>query len=125
MLEIYTDPVRLGYFLAIRELIGEGHDQFVDDMFSVNDGRLLVVSRPSLADVVAIDLTTGEIVWRFAVDGQRSDHMAISPDGRNVAVSASTGNVVHILDTLHRPGGRQLPVRRLAAREQLLRATGG
>ena len=33
------------------------------------------------------------------VDGQRSDHMAISPDGERVAVSASTGNVVHILDT--------------------------
>jgi DNA-binding beta-propeller fold protein YncE len=59
----------------------------------------LVVSRPSLADVVAIDLNTRQIVWRFVVDGQRSDHMAMSPDGKHVAVSASTGNVVHILDT--------------------------
>jgi hypothetical protein len=99
MVEIATDPVRLGYFLAIRELIGEGHDQYVDDMFSSNDGRLLVVSRPSLADVVALDLNTGAIVWRFRVAGQRSDHMAMSPDGTRVAVSASTGNVVHILDT--------------------------
>jgi YVTN family beta-propeller protein len=99
MLEIYSDPVRLGYFLAIRELVGEGNDQFVDDMFSSNDGRLLIVSRPSLRDVVALDIASGEIVWRFVVDGQRSDHMAISPDGRHVAVSASTGNVVHILDT--------------------------
>ena len=99
MVEIATDPVRLGYFLAIRQLVGEGHDQFVDDMFSSHDGRLLVVSRPSLADVVALDLNTGAIVWRFRVDGQRADHMAISPDGSRVAVSASTGNVVHILDT--------------------------
>jgi hypothetical protein len=99
MAEIATDPVRLGYFLAIRQLVGEGHDQFVDDMFSSHDGRLLVVSRPSLADVVALDLNTGAIVWRFKVDGQRADHMAISPDGNRVAVSASTGNVVHILDT--------------------------
>jgi YVTN family beta-propeller protein len=99
MVEIATDPVRLGYFLAIRQLVGEGHDQFVDDMFSSHDGRLLVVSRPSLADVVALDLNTGAIVWRFKVDGQRADHMAISPDGQRVAVSASTGNVVHILDT--------------------------
>ena len=99
MLEIATDPVRLAYFLAIREAIGEGHDQFVDDMFSSKDGRLLVVSRPSLADVVGIDLNTGAIAWRFRVDGQRSDHMAMSPDGTRVAVSASTGNVVHILDT--------------------------
>jgi YVTN family beta-propeller protein len=98
MLEIAADPVRLGYFLAIRELVGEGNDQFVDDMYTSNDGRLLIVSRPSFRDVVAIELASGEIVWRFVVDGQRSDHMAISPDGENVAVSASTGNVVHILD---------------------------
>jgi DNA-binding beta-propeller fold protein YncE len=98
MLEVRTDPVRLGYFLAIRELVGEGHDQFVDDMFTSRDGRLLVVSRPSFADVVGINLDTRQIVWRFRVDGQRSDHMAISPDGKHVAVSASTGNVVHILD---------------------------
>jgi hypothetical protein len=99
MLEIATNPERLAYFLAIRELIGEGHDQFVDDMFTSKDGRLLVVSRPSLADVVGIDLATEQIVWRFQMDGQRSDHMAMSPDGQRVAVSDSTANVVHILDT--------------------------
>ena len=98
MAEIATDPVRLGYFLAIRELVGEGNDQYVDDMYTSNDGRLLVASRPSFRDVVALDLRNGEIVWRFVVDGQRSDHMAVSPDGRHVAVSASTGNVVHVLD---------------------------
>jgi hypothetical protein len=97
MQEIAADPYRLAYFLAIRTMIGEGHDQFVDDMYSSNDGRLLVVSRPSFADVVAIDLATQDIAWRFEVEGVRSDHMAISPDGRRVVVSASTGNVVHVL----------------------------
>ena len=99
MLEITLNPVRLGYYLAIRQLVGEGHDQYVDDMFSSNDGRLVVVSRPSLADVVGIDIASGEIEWRFPMTGQRSDHMAISPDGENVAVSDSTANVVHILQT--------------------------
>ncbi len=99
MLEIASNPERLAYFLAIREAVGEGHDQFVDDMFTTKDGRLLIVSRPSLADVVGIRLNTGKIVWRTPVEGQRSDHMAISPNGRRVAVSASTGNVVQILDT--------------------------
>jgi hypothetical protein len=99
MAELAADPVDLGYFLGIRQLVGEGNDQFVDDMYSTNDGRLLIVSRPSFADVVGIDIASGQVVWRFRVDGQRSDHMAISPDGRHVAVSASTGNVVHILDT--------------------------
>jgi hypothetical protein len=97
MQEIATNPDRLAYFLAIREAIGEGNDQFVDDMYSSNDGTLLVVSRPSFADVVAISLATKEIVWRFPVAGYRSDHMAMSPDGMRVVVSASTANVVHVL----------------------------
>jgi YVTN family beta-propeller protein len=99
MAEIALNPVRLAYFLVIRNAIGEGHDQLVDDMFSTQDGRLLIVSRPSLADVVGIDIRTDQVVWRFPMTGQRSDHMAISPDGTQVAVSDSTANVVHVLDT--------------------------
>jgi len=97
MMEIATNPERLAYFLAVREAIGEGNDQLVDDMYTSNNGRLLIASRPSYADVVAISLETHEIVWRFQVAGQRSDHMAISPDGKTVVVSASTGNVVHAI----------------------------
>jgi DNA-binding beta-propeller fold protein YncE len=99
MAEIEADPVRLGYFLAIRQLIGEGHDQFVDDMFSSPDGRVLYVSRPSFADVVAIDLRSRKILWRTPVDGYRSDHMAISPDGTRLVVSASTARKAQIIDT--------------------------
>jgi DNA-binding beta-propeller fold protein YncE len=57
------------------------------------------VSRPSLADVVAIGVRTGRIVWRTPVEGNRSDHMAISPDGRRLLVSASTARKVHQIDT--------------------------
>jgi hypothetical protein len=99
MAEIQSDPERLGYFLAVRELVGEGHDQFVDDMFSSHDGRYLYVSRPSLADVVAFDLKTRQIAWRVKVDGNRADHMAISPDGTRLLVSASTAKVVDVIDT--------------------------
>src|SRR3712207_5183315 len=97
--EIQRDPAAQGYFLGIRELVGEGHDQFVDDMFSSHDGRFLYVSRPSFADVVGLDLTTRKIVWRPKVDGYRADHMAISPDGSRLLVSASTAKVVHAIDT--------------------------
>jgi hypothetical protein len=62
MAEIQRDPVALGYFLAVRQLVGEGHDQFVDDMFSSPDGARLYVSRPSFADVVALDLRDGRIL---------------------------------------------------------------
>ncbi|CAL9341007.1 YncE family protein [Streptomyces sp. enrichment culture] len=98
MAQINADPIRWIYFMAIRNSVGEGHDQFVDDMYSTPDGRSVVVSRPSFADVVSLDLATGRINWRFPVSGYRSDHMAVSPDGTRVAVSASTSNTVHVLD---------------------------
>ncbi|MDT6987606.1 YncE family protein [Streptomyces lusitanus] len=98
MAEINADPIRWIYFMAIRNTVGEGHDQFVDDMYSTPDGTSVVVSRPSFADVVSLDLATGRVNWRFPVSGYRSDHMAVSPDGTRVAVSASTSNTVHVLD---------------------------
>src|SRR3954463_5002916 len=64
MREIEADPERLAYFHAIRQAAGEGHDQFVDDMFSSHNGRVLYVSRPSLADVIAMNLRTRKIIWR-------------------------------------------------------------
>ncbi len=97
--EIFADPVAAGLFVANSVLVGEGHDQYVDDAFTSHDGRMLFVSRPSLADVVGIDLGTRAIVWRTKVDGYRSDHMAISPDGRRLLVSASTAGKVHVIDT--------------------------
>ncbi|WP_432136430.1 YncE family protein [Streptomyces sp. bgisy154] len=98
MAEINANPIRWIYFMAIRNSVGEGHDQFVDDMYSTPDGTSVVVSRPSFADVVSIDLATGAVNWRFPVSGYRSDHMAVSPDGKRVAVSASLSNTVHVLD---------------------------
>ncbi|MGN6574679.1 MAG: YncE family protein [Nocardioides sp.] len=95
MAEIQSDPVRLGYFLAIQQQVGEGHDQYVDDMFSTRDGKLLAVSRPSFADVVWIDLASGKIVKRQPMDGYRADHMGVSPDRKRLLVSDSTSGTVH------------------------------
>ena len=97
--EILADPVAAGLFTANRLLVGEGHDQYVDDAFTSHDGRMLYVSRPSFADVVGIDLRTRAILWRTKVAGYRSDHMAISPDGKRLLVSASTAAKVQVLDT--------------------------
>ncbi|SDX58766.1 DNA-binding beta-propeller fold protein YncE [Marininema mesophilum] len=96
--DLLTNPVALMYKLMIRKLIGEGHDQYVDDMFTSRDGRYVYVSRPSLADVVGIDLRTQEIVWRVKMEGYRSDHMAISPDGTRLLVSDSTARKVQVID---------------------------
>ena len=99
MAEIQSDPVALFYFQGIRQLVGEGHDQWVDDAFTSPNGRVVYVSRPSLADVVAISLRDGRIVWRVKIEGYRADHMAISPNGRRLLVSASTARKVHVIDT--------------------------
>ena len=94
--DIAMNPVRLVYYLAIQQGPGEGHDQYVDDMFTTRDGRYLAVSRPSFADVVWIDIAkatagrTDSIVREQPMDGHRSDHMGLSPDGRRLLVSDST-----------------------------------
>jgi DNA-binding beta-propeller fold protein YncE len=97
--EIQADPTAKFYYDSIRALVGEGHDQFVDDGFVSRNGRLVFFSRPSFADVVAIDIRTNEIRWRTHVDGYRADHMALSPDGERLLVSASTARVIDVLDT--------------------------
>jgi DNA-binding beta-propeller fold protein YncE len=97
--EIEADPTAKFYFDSIRALVGEGHDQYVDDGFVSRDGRVVYFSRPSFADVVAIDIRTNAIRWRTHIEGYRADHMALSPSGRRLLVSASTANVVDVLDT--------------------------
>src|SRR5215210_5928878 len=66
--EIEADAARKTVFDFIRENVGEGHNQYVDDGFTSNDGRFVYFSRPSFADVVAIDLRTRRIAWRIPVD---------------------------------------------------------
>ena len=97
--EIGADPTATFYYDSIRALVGEGHDQYVDDGFVSRNGRLVFFSRPSFADVVAIDVRTNAIRWRTHVDGYRADHMALSPDGERLLVSASTARVIDVLDT--------------------------
>ena len=94
--DIRSDPQKLAFYLAIQQGPGEGHDQYVDDMFTTRDGRYLAVSRPSFADVVWVDVakaiagSTDSIVREQQMDGFRTDHMGLSPDGRRLLVSDST-----------------------------------
>jgi hypothetical protein len=95
---INANPANLAYFLVIRNGPGEGHDQFVDDMFATRDGKYLAVSRPSFGDVVWINLAyaldpklaSKSIAVERSMDGYRTDHMAVSPDRRRLLVSDST-----------------------------------
>ena len=98
--EIQADPDRLRATSSpSASPVGEGHDQFVDDMFTSHDGRFLYVSRPSLADVVAFDLRTRED--RLA----RRRSTATAPTtwrSRPTAAPARLGldrGKVHVIDT--------------------------
>jgi len=86
-------------YKLIQWRIGEGNDQLVDDLFPSKDGRYIYASRPSFSDVVALEVATGKIAWRTPVEGMRSDHAAISPDGKIFLVSASTARKVQAIDT--------------------------
>ena len=112
---IHSDPERLAFYLAIQQGPGEGHDQYVDDMFSTRDGRYLAVSRPSFADVVWVDVAralagrSDSIVREQPMDGHRTDHMGLSPDGRRLLVSDSTERqVIEFAMVGQRVGGRAL-----------------
>ncbi len=107
--EIKLDPTATTYFDLIREVVGEGHNQYVDDGFMSPDGKVVYFSRPSFADVVAIKIRNGKIKWRTPVDGYRADHMAISENGRRLLVSASTANVVHEIKTRNGKIARSFP----------------
>ena len=63
------------------------------------DGTVLYVSRGNLADVVAFDLATGNMLWRRAIGIGRSDHMAITADGRYLFVSDLRNARVKRIDT--------------------------
>ena len=56
------------------------------------DGSRVYVSRGHLGDVVAIELATGKILWRFQTNSRRADHTALSPDGSRLFVSAIAAN---------------------------------
>ena len=115
-----SHPAGAAFYFAIQQFVGEGHDQYVDDSFITPDGKYLAVSRPSLRDVVWIDIAkaaeAGEagdpdsIVAEAEMDGYRTDHMGVSPDGRRLVVSDSTARQViefsMVDETL--PGGEQV-----------------
>ena len=99
--DIRLAPDRLAFYLAVQQGPGEGHDQYVDDMFTTPDGKHLAVSRPSFGDVVWVDIakatSTGgvdSVVREQQMDGYRTDHMGLSPDGRRLVVSDSTNKQV-------------------------------
>src|SRR4051812_39837459 len=104
--EIMADSTRSLVYATIKEhqLIKHyepgGGDRFVDDLFVSLDGKTLYVSRSNLGDVAAFDLTSANhpMVWRTRVSGFKADHGTLSPDGRQLVVSATTADEADVID---------------------------
>ena len=76
-----------------------GGNNYAQDQDVSPDGRTLYVSRGHRGDVAAFDLASGELLWKVAIPGLRSDHMTISEDGARLYVSALTDDHVYVVDT--------------------------
>lgn len=94
MIDIKPDGTRVSLFRDPAQWIAQpvlersGGLNYAQDTDLSRDGTVLYVSRGHLADVVAIDLSSGDILWRTPIAGVRADHMDMSPDGRRLFVSA-------------------------------------
>lgn len=94
--EIESNPIAWAGYELVRQQ--EGGDRFVDDLAVSPDGHTLYVSRGNLDDLVAFDLVSHQMLWRFQVAGFHADHMALSPDGSQLVISATTAQEAQVLD---------------------------
>lgn len=105
-MNVVPDGKKVGFFRnPFQKFLGQspyekaGGLNFAQDLDLSPDGRVLYVSRGHLGDVAAFDLRSGELMWRRQVNVGRSDHMAMTPDGRYLLVSAMTVDKVKRVDT--------------------------
>ncbi len=85
--------------IAFPLVVGAAGDNFAQDLDVSPDGTTLYVSRGHRGDVAALDIASGNLLWRVSIDGFRADHMTISADGARLFVSAITANIVQVIDT--------------------------
>src|SRR5581483_1264711 len=93
--DINADPIAWAGYQSVKSV--EGGDRFVDDLAVSPDGHTLYVSRGNLADLVAFDLVSHQMLWRFKVSGFHADHMALSPDGNQLVIS-TTAQEAQVID---------------------------
>ena len=117
--DIQLNPVKLALFLAIRVGPARVTTSSSTTCSPRATASYLAVSRPSFADVVWIDIRQatlglpGAIVREQQMDGFRTDHMALSRDGRRLLVFR-----------LHREAGHRVLDGRRGARRRHRRHDG-
>jgi len=90
------DPAQAAVYPAIKARQGVN---FAQGIAISPGGQTLYVSRGYLGDVAGLDIATGRLSWRLQTSSLRADHVALSPDGRRLFVSALTSNQVQVIDT--------------------------
>lgn len=93
---IFLNPVTLVGWNVVKGQ--KGGERLVDDVATSPDGKTLYVSRGMLMDVAAFNLVTKKMLWRTDMNTFNSDHMAISPDGTKLVVSATTANQARVIN---------------------------
>jgi DNA-binding beta-propeller fold protein YncE len=94
---IPRDPQQAAVYPLI--LARQGEVNYTQDVAFSPGGKLLYVSRGYLGDVAAFSVTTHKLLWRLEVPALRADHLAVSPDGRRLFVSALPGTKVYAINT--------------------------
>jgi YVTN family beta-propeller protein len=94
---IQLNPINLIGWNVVKSQ--KGGENYVDDVALSNDGKTLYVSRGILEDVAAFDIKTKQMKWRTDIGSFNSDHMAITPDGTKLFVSATTDGKTKAINT--------------------------
>lgn len=80
-------------------------ENYAQDLNVSPDGRTLYVSRGHRGDVAAFDIESGDLLWKTPVNGFRSDHMTLYPDGSRLFVSAISGRPDEGVDVVETESG--------------------
>lgn len=94
---IFLNPITLVGWNAVKAQ--KGGERITDDVALSPNGKTLYVSRGMLMDVAAFNLVTKKMIWRTDMNSFNSDHMAISPDGTKLIVSATTAKQARVINT--------------------------
>jgi len=91
-----VDPAQRAVYPAL--IHNRGEVNYAQEVQTSPDGKTVYVSRGYLGDVAAFSLATRKELWRTQIPAVRADHLAVSPDGRRLFLSALPGTKVYALD---------------------------
>jgi DNA-binding beta-propeller fold protein YncE len=91
------DPKQAAVYPLI--IAHQGEYNYTQEVEFAPDGRTLYVSRGYLGDIAAFSVTTRRLLWRVQLLDLRADHLAVSPDGRDLFASSLPGDSIYEIST--------------------------